>query len=230
VGSSLSNPSGRASTPLWLNRFRGVILFLALLEAFDDPLDRTRPLRQVSAHRSRIGVMDFGQQSPVFGLEQLDRRRWWEELAANWSETDEFQVYRRVAAAIRALAKAGRAIIVGRGGVYATSDLPGGIHLRLVVPTASRIAHMAAELKVSPEAAALQVRRLDRDRDAFHRRHSPGKTLLPEIFTITLNAASLSDDQMISCVLPLVRPQPCDAASGQTDAASGRLPAGTEVT
>ena len=158
------------------------------------------------------------------------RRRWWEELAANWSEPDEFQVYRRVAAAIRALAKAGRAIIVGRGGVYATSDLPGGIHLRLVAPLASRIAHMAGELKVSPEAAAAEVRRLDRDRDAFHRRYSSGKALLPEVFTITLNTASLTDDQMVSCILPLVRPQLHNAAACQTDTASDRLPVGTEVT
>ena len=143
-------------------------------------------------------------------------RRWWEALAGNWSGPDELAVHRRVAATIRALAKAGRAIILGRGGVYATADLPRGIHLRLVAPLDYRVAYMARELKIAPEAAAVQVRRLDDDRETFHRRYFHGKALLPEIFTLTLNAAALTDDQMVSCILPLIHPaevQPAASAA-----------------
>ena len=54
---------------------------------------------------------------------------------------DEFKVYRRVAVAIRALARMGRVILVGRGGAFVTRELPGGIHLRLVAPLKDRVAH-----------------------------------------------------------------------------------------
>src|SRR5687768_689485 len=83
----------------------------------------------------------------------------------------EAEVYRRVAQTIRALARAGRAVVVGRGGVYATRDVPGGVHVRLVAPFERRAAHMAAVLDVTPSAAAAEIRRLDRERDTFHRRY-----------------------------------------------------------
>jgi hypothetical protein len=138
------------------------------------------------------------------------RRSWLSDLFTNWSDQEsghhlsEMQIYRRVAATIRVLAQAGRAIIVGRGSVYATSDLRGGIHLRLVAPLESRIEHMAGELNVCPQKATTWIEQMDRQREAFHRRCSGGKALLPEIFTLTLNSQLLSHEQMVSCVLPLV--------------------------
>jgi len=119
---------------------------------------------------------------------------------------DEFQVHRIVARTVRTLALAGRCVVVGRGGVYATHDLPGGAHLRLVAPLHDRVAHTAAQLKVSQRQAAREVDKIDRHREAFHRRYWGDKALLPEIFTLTLNTAAMSERQMVDCVLPLVIP------------------------
>ena len=124
------------------------------------------------------------------------------------SDLDEFQVYRRVAHTVRGLARAGNAIIVGRGGVYATADLPGGIHVRLVAPLRVRVALMANFLNVTEEQAAREVLRIDRYREAFHHRYWPDKALLPEIFTLTLNTAAIDEAQMVDCVLPLIRRTP----------------------
>jgi len=110
----------------------------------------------------------------------------------------------KVAATARALAVAGRAILVGRGGVYATSDLPGGIHVRLIAPLASRIAFMTGELKLSPARADAEVKRVDEFRDAFHRRCCTGKASMAEMFTITLNSAALTDEEMAACVVTLL--------------------------
>lgn len=118
---------------------------------------------------------------------------------------DEHRVYRRVAQTVRALARAGRAVIVGRGGVYATDDLPGGVHVRLVAPLEERVRHMARLLDVSQEEAAAEVQRRDHEREAFHRRYWRGRALSPELFTITLNTASVTDEQLVDCVLPLIR-------------------------
>src|SRR4051812_37593333 len=102
---------------------------------------------------------------------------------------DEFKVYRRVAHTVRGLSGVGGAIIVGRGGVFVTRDLPGGVHIRLVAPRADRIENMARRLDVSTAEAARWGTEVDRNREAFYRRHWPGKALTPETFTITLNTA-----------------------------------------
>jgi hypothetical protein len=68
-------------------------------------------------------------------VESLEKktRSWLDELLVSGPESS-FGVYRRVAATIRALAEVGGAVIVGRGGVFVTEGLPGGIHIRLVAP------------------------------------------------------------------------------------------------
>ena len=74
------------------------------------------------------------------------KRPWFLELIASLSSADrpsDFKVYRRVAMTIRALAHAGRAVIVGRGGVFITAGLPGGFHVRLVAPIDFRVRRMA---------------------------------------------------------------------------------------
>jgi hypothetical protein len=166
------------------------------------------------------------QHIPQSLVESLESPRPWLEqfLAAlspreNPELLDEFQVYRRVAATILGLTRAGRAVIVGRGGVYATSNLPGGIHVRLVAPLEKRITHTARQSNLSPERAAVEVRRLDHDREAFHHRYWRGKALLPEVFTITLNTAAMSEEQMVDCVLPLI---PVGKPTGVEKPAAGK--------
>lgn len=163
--------------------------------------DRTLVEKIVSEHHLSRELVESIERPP---------RRWWQLLSANWSDRDhsaylnEFQVYQRVANTIHALAHAGRAIIVGRGGVYATADLPDGIHLRLVAPLETRVAYLSRELNIAPKAAMAEVQRRDRDREEFHHRYFPGKSLLGEVFTLTLNSGVLSNEQMIGCILPLI--------------------------
>ena len=172
------------------------------------------------------------QLIPAELTERLERRHdsRFEQLVAPFLPRDdpsmfgEAEVYRRVAQTIRALARAGRAVVVGRGGAYATRDLPGGVHVRLVAPFERRVAHMAAVLDGTPSAAAAEVRRLDRERDAIHRRYGGEAALLPEVFTVTLNTAAMSPSLMVDCVLPLIatafpggvpQPQPAAAVSAR---------------
>ncbi|MEE9211084.1 MAG: cytidylate kinase-like family protein [Phycisphaeraceae bacterium] len=121
------------------------------------------------------------------------------------NEPTEIMVYRRVAATVRALAQAGRAILVGRGSVYITHDIPGGVHVRLVAPFEHRVAHMAELEGVSDHDAAERVREIDHNRQVFYKRHWPGKSQSSEAFTITLNTAQVSDDALVEAILPLVQ-------------------------
>jgi hypothetical protein len=153
------------------------------------------------------------QHIPESLVESLEHpRSWVEEFLGGLSaggdgeELDQLQVFRRVATTIRGLARAGRAIIVGRGGVYATRDLPGGVHIRLVAPLEFRVANLARLYGTGEAQAAKEVHRLDHERETFHRRYWAGKALLPEIFTVTFNVFEVRDERLVASVLPLVLP------------------------
>lgn len=117
----------------------------------------------------------------------------------------EIRAYKRVAATIRALATAGHAIIVGQGGSFITRGMPAGIHVRLIAPLAYRIQSTAEREKLTLHDAAARVAQIDRRRNEFYRRYWPGKVIAPEAFTLTLNSAEMSLEELVECVLPLVR-------------------------
>ncbi len=137
-------------------------------------------------------------------------RSWFAELLNGLATTessehaDDFRVYRHVAATIRALAQAGHVILVGRGSVYITRNLPGGVHVRLVAPFAHRVSQVARKYQLSEHEAAIQVRQRDRNRDAFYRRYWPGEVLSPQTFTLTLNTAEIDDQTLVDCLIPLI--------------------------
>jgi cytidylate kinase len=119
----------------------GRTLARALAERLNatDPVDRPWTVWD----RELVEKVAREEHIPVSLVETLEtegpRRSAFAEFLASLSakndpaaDLDEYQVYRRVAHAARAIARAGRAILVGRGGVYATHDLPGGVHVRLV--------------------------------------------------------------------------------------------------
>lgn len=133
---------------------------------------------------------------------------------------DEFKVFQRVAVTIQALARAGRAVIVGRGGIYLTSSMPAGVHVRVVAPLADRIAHVVERDGVSQKQAQQHVVQTERNREAFHRRHWPRQPLTPERFTITLNSASLSQEEMINCLVPLLDGRLCRSAEQRAHCSS----------
>jgi hypothetical protein len=145
-------------------------------------------------------------------IELLTERRhgWLDDMLQGMSQTaaaqhsDELWVYKRVAMTIRLLANAGRAIIVGRGGLFVTSGMPGGIHIRLVAPLPQRIKHFGEYFHLSPRQAAHRVQELDEARADFLKRYWPGKTIMAESFTLTLNSGQMSLDEMVDTVAPLV--------------------------
>jgi len=148
-------------------------------------------------------------QGLVEALED-SRHEWVQDFLAGFSaggakqHPEEFMIYRRVAHTIRGLANLGGAIIVGRGGVFIAGDLPAGVHVRLVSPLADRIQNTARRLNVSTAEATRWVTDVDRNRVAFFHRHWPGKAITPETFTVTLNTAGLTEEEMVAAVMPLI--------------------------
>lgn len=130
---------------------------------------------------------------------------WLHDVFAGLSSmTTETQVYRRVAETIRGLAQGGRAVIVGRGGVFITQNMPRGVHIQIVAPFEHRVEQMARSLNCDHKHAASEVRRIDQNREAFYKRYWPDIPLSPNIFTATFNSAAISEEKMVEAVLPLI--------------------------
>ena len=117
---------------------------------------------------------------------------------------DEWKVLHRLAATVRALAQAGRVVMVGCGAGYMTHDMPGGIHVRLVAELRHRIVTVSRLYNTNLDEAARKVQELDRNRHNFYKRYWPDRPLSVEQFTLTLNSSALSEAQMVACLLPLI--------------------------
>jgi cytidylate kinase len=146
-------------------------------------------------------------------LEGIEERplSWIDRLLQDFSFSDNtpeaigLRADKYVMVTIRALAGAGRAIIVGRGGVFVTEGMPGGIHLALVEPLENRIKYVAERDKVSPQKAAEYISESEHNRAMLYRQYWPKKRITPETFTLTLNSAQLSADEMEECVVGIIR-------------------------
>ncbi|HWB53950.1 MAG TPA: cytidylate kinase-like family protein [Tepidisphaeraceae bacterium] len=145
-------------------------------------------------------------------LEAIEERphTWLDHFLENISMSQtlpplELKAYKKIMVTIRALASSGYAIIVGRGGTFITAGMPGGIHLRLVAPLEHRIQYVAERDRITPSQAVGSIAFSEQNRTAFYRRYWPGKAISPESFSLTLNAGELSVEEMVDCVVPLVR-------------------------
>lgn len=112
--------------------------------------------------------------------------------------------HKQVVLVIHGLAAIGHAIIVGQGGNFITAGISGGIHLRLVASLEHRIKYVAERGRIGLNEAAAQIAETEKRRNELFRRFWPGKVISPEGFTMTLNAADLTIDEMVSCVIPLI--------------------------
>lgn len=146
-------------------------------------------------------------------IESLDTRQhsWLTDFFSSLSfaggpdSADELQVFRKVAATVRALAQTGRVVLVGRGGMFLTRHMPGGIHIRLVAPLQQRIGNVARLMGYTQTMAANYVRDTTRARDAFFKRYWPNEHLTPETFALTINTATVSPEACVQIITDVLK-------------------------
>lgn len=160
-----------------------------LVEAVAEKEHLSRQLIESLENSSHSWLMDFFSS---LSFSEADR-------------ADEARVYKRVAAMIRALAQAGRVVIIGRGGVQITRHMPGGIHVRLAAPFEYRLEHLIHVTQSSRQQATARLRELEHNRMAFYKRYWPQDPLVSERFAMTLNAAELTTDTMAEMIRCAVR-------------------------
>lgn len=92
---------------------------------------------------------------------------------------------------MRRLARAGHVILVGRGANFATGEVPHGLHLRLVAPSAYRARHKARELGLSVDDAVVRNARVDAARRKYVQSVFEADVERPQAYDFIINVARL---------------------------------------
>lgn len=107
----------------------------------------------------------------------------------------------KTAETIRRIAKAGNAVIVGRGANLIAADLPGSLHIRLVGSESFRIHHFAKHFNLSEDKAANEVKRLDRARKRYIKSHFDKDIEDAVQYDLVLNTDPFTNDQAVDVLV-----------------------------
>lgn len=105
-----------------------------------------------------------------------------------------------IAKVIRSFATNGNAIIVGRGGVAITRDIPKSLHIMLEAPLEWRAVRTAAKHDLTLEQARSYAQSIDKKRKQF-RDHFQGKGNDYTRFDIRFNCMTLEADVIVKTII-----------------------------
>jgi cytidylate kinase len=98
-----------------------------------------------------------------------------------------FKVFTYIKNTIRYFARAGKSIIVGRGGVCLTQDLHNAFHVRLVAPMSFKVGTIMRNLEISEQEALEHIEARQMERDEFTG-HFTGMDLSnPHLYHLLIN-------------------------------------------
>lgn len=110
------------------------------------------------------------------------------------------KIKRTFGSVIRTFAEDGHVVIVGRGGVSITRDIPRSLHIRLRAPMDWRIERICQNYKVTPAEAQKTIREID-DKRQYIRDFFEGKKADDSIFDIVLNYKTLPEDDQVALII-----------------------------
>ncbi len=108
-----------------------------------------------------------------------------------------------IAQVIRNMAVEGRIIIIGRGGVAITRDIPHSLHINLEAPLEWRVVRTAEKFSLSLEDAEKAVLDIDKKRKQF-REYFEGKNTDYTWFDLTFNCMTLSTEEIVRIIVKTV--------------------------
>lgn len=122
-----------------------------------------------------------------------------EEILAAFSDKNyksEQKIAKTVIDVIRSFAIDGFCIIVGRAGHIITHDFENALHVRLTAPLDYRIETIKTNNSLSEKEAIAFIQKVENERLAF-RKAINKESLREELFDVTLNRGSFSDNEII---------------------------------
>jgi cytidylate kinase len=112
----------------------------------------------------------------------------------------EKKIRNTIAKVIRNMAYEGNVIIVGRGGVAITHDIPKSLHIMLEAPLEWRTVRIAENYKVSIEEAKKSAIDIDKKRKEF-REYFQGKGTDYTRFDLTINCMAFTIDEIVNLII-----------------------------
>ncbi len=101
---------------------------------------------------------------------------------------------------IRKLAKTGNVILVGRGAHLVAASLKNAFHVRLTCRLEKRIERVQAFYELKYDEAVEQVRRKDKERADYVRKHFDRDITDPLSYHLVVNTGLLSDDEVVATI------------------------------
>jgi len=110
------------------------------------------------------------------------------------------RIQNTVKSVIRSEASKGRVVILGRGGVAITRDIPRSLHIHIEAPFEWRVLRVEEKYKFDTKAAEFYVKEIDKKREEV-RTYFGGKDTDYTRFDITFNAMTISIDEMVDIII-----------------------------
>jgi len=106
---------------------------------------------------------------------------------------------------IREAARSGNVVILGRGGAYILSDLPGALHVFLRASEANRVKEVMKRDSLTEEEARKKTKQVDENRRAYIRQVYGHTWDLPGHYDIVLDTGRLGYDATVQAILDALK-------------------------
>ncbi len=125
-------------------------------------------------------------------------------MAFSGSFVTDSSVKKAIREVVLTMAREGHAVIIGRGGVSITQNIPGALHVRLVAPLPWRVDNVKKKKGMLAEKAEKYVAETDEKRNKLITEFLDRKPAsLDTLFDVTLNRSSFSVDQLSELLLEI---------------------------
>lgn len=114
---------------------------------------------------------------------------------------DPFEVFSYIRRTVRYFAKAGNSIIVGRGGVCLTQDLPNVLHIRLVAPMSFKLKVIMDYLGNTEQEARKHIEARQSERDDFTRHFTKMDLSDPHLYHLIVNNEKFSVGEIADIII-----------------------------
>lgn len=122
-----------------------------------------------------------------------------QSMSSKYYKSDR-RIQNTVKAVIRGEASKGRVVILGRGGVAITRDIPRSLHIHLEAPFEWRVLRVEEMYKFDTKSAQQYVQEIDKKREEI-RTYFGGKDTDYTKFDITFNSMTLSIKEIIEIII-----------------------------
>ena len=119
--------------------------------------------------------------------------------------SQQYSTYKRIFEVVRILATLGKAIIIGRGGVCVTRNIPHGIHIRLIASEETRIRTVMKEESLGRDQAERLMKKRDREREHLIKDFFNVDINDPLLFDATFNIDKQSTTDLAALIVQMIK-------------------------